>query len=232
MSAGEPAATAVVLRPRGPDDLWAARFATFLARADGIGPVLTRPLGSACVVGGRGVVVHVVGLPARLEPGSWLARHTACDGAAVMATADAATIAEVMAMFRVGVRGFLHTSSPPEEVVTAVRAVAQGHPFVPPILLPEVVRVTARRPAPPPVVPLTEREHDVLRHLALGRSNPQVADALFIAPATVRTHVLSILRKLGARNRTEAVVRAYRTGLLDVQLDDTDLDGQDAVSGR
>jgi len=126
-----------------------------------------------------------------------------------------ATITDVAESFRAGASGFVLTSSPAEEVVTCVRAVGAGYPFVSPELLKDMDLSAIRAPSSGSrTSPLTDRELEVLELMAEGASNEQVATALFIAPATVRTHVLSILRKLQARNRTEAVVRAYRFGWL------------------
>jgi DNA-binding NarL/FixJ family response regulator len=225
--------TVVLLQPGDQDDVWHRRLAEHLRGADGIGAVLRRPDDLPCVVGTTAALVQVLHL--RLDPdggcptrGLSLARERAGSGGVVV-TAAHGTLAQVGELFAVGVRGFVFSDSPREEVVTAVRAVAAGHPFVPPALLRGVRELAPRQRrgdagGAGPVVPLTEREADVLRQMALGRSNAQVAQRLFIAPATVRTHVLSILRKLGARNRTEAVVRAYRAGLLDMDVLELDLD--------
>ncbi|QCB94980.1 helix-turn-helix transcriptional regulator [Cellulomonas shaoxiangyii] len=225
--------TTVVLLRTGPqDDVWQARLTAALTGAEGIDAVLTRPFGTPCVPVGAGPVVHVLHAVAGALGHDllhrWLTQQAGA-GVVVVAASQTGTLAQVVELFRAGVRGFVLTGAPREEVVTAVRAVAAGHPFVPPVLLAGVTRLATRPTVPGPVVPLTERELEVLRHMALGRSNAQVAERLFIAPATVRTHVLSILRKLGARNRTDAVVRAYRTGLLDMETDETEIDGRDAV---
>jgi len=124
-----------------------------------------------------------------------------------------------------GAGGFLLKNAGPEELITAVRALAAGDG----ILAPEVTRrVLARFAAsappagPAPTVPrnegilaepLTERESEVLALMADARSNAEIAKALFIGEATVKTHVSRVLQKLGARDRVQAIVLAHRHGL-------------------
>lgn len=116
-----------------------------------------------------------------------------------------------------GARGCVLDGSPAEELVTAIRAVAAGHLFVPAVLLGEladtVLVLALRADTLERGRELTHRELEVLRLLALGTPNAELATELFISEATVRSHVLSILRKLGVRNRTEAVAMVYRNGL-------------------
>ncbi|WP_136057463.1 response regulator transcription factor [Microbacterium sp. K24] len=123
-----------------------------------------------------------------------------------------------------GASGFLLKNAGAEDLIAAVRALAAGDGM----LAPEVTRrvltrfaaASAPAPAPRPVVnatvlaePLTEREAEVLTLLADARSNAEIASALFIGEATVKTHVSRILQKLGARDRVQAVVLALRMGL-------------------
>ncbi|NUR92453.1 MAG: response regulator transcription factor [Nonomuraea sp.] len=121
-----------------------------------------------------------------------------------------------------GFRGMVFDTSPVEEVVTAVRAVAAGYPFIPAALLNDValamlplaVRLEELRGDPRASdTTLTAREQEVLALLAIGCPNEEIADKLVITEATVRSHVLKILRKLGVRNRTEAVFVAHQRGL-------------------
>lgn len=120
-----------------------------------------------------------------------------------------------------GFRGLVFDTSPVEEVVTAVRAVAAGHPFIPAAflndvalaMLPIAVRLGERRCDPRTTGALTAREQEVLGLLAIGCPNEEIAEKLVITEATVRSHVLKILRKLGVRNRTEAVFIAHQRGL-------------------
>jgi DNA-binding NarL/FixJ family response regulator len=120
---------------------------------------------------------------------------------------------------RAGASGFLLKSAPPERIVEAIRVVAAGDA----LLAPEVTRrlieefVTRPRPAggrPPETDELTDRELEVLRLIAAGRSNSEIAASLFVSQGTVKTHVNRILRKLGLRDRVHAVVFAYESGLV------------------
>ncbi|MGW9112014.1 response regulator [Microbacterium sp. NPDC055683] len=120
-----------------------------------------------------------------------------------------------------GASGFLLKNAGPEELVNAVRVVAAGDA----LLAPEVTRRVIERHTPAPTTSaehesdqdgdagLTERERDVLRLLAQAMSNAEIARALFIGEATVKTHVSNVLLKLGARDRVAAVVYAHRHGL-------------------
>lgn len=115
---------------------------------------------------------------------------------------------------RAGAAGFLVKRARPEEIVAAVRTIALGDT----LLFPEAVRELARAHggrAPRPVLPdLTTREQEVLRHLATGATNAEIAAALVVGIETVKTHVAAVLGKLGARDRTQAVVLAYETGFV------------------
>lgn len=119
---------------------------------------------------------------------------------------------------RAGAAGFLLKNAPPEDLVAAVRCVAGGAG----LLAPEVTRrVIARFASSVPddalagrLAGLTERELDVLRLIARGDSNAEIAAALILGEATVKTHVSNLLAKLGLRDRVHAVVFAYESGLI------------------
>ncbi|MDT0266081.1 response regulator transcription factor [Streptomyces sp. DSM 44915] len=116
---------------------------------------------------------------------------------------------------RAGADGFLLKRAPVRQIAQAVRLVAAGDT----LLFPDAVRglvrartIPAGRPRLP--VPLTGRETDILRLMASGLSNPQIADHLTVGMETVKTHVSNVLAKLGARNRTQAVIFAYESGIV------------------
>lgn len=111
-----------------------------------------------------------------------------------------------------GASGFLLKRASADQVVAAVRAVAAGDSLV----FPEAVRrlATRSRPKPWEGPPLTPREQDVLALVARGMTNAEIAVALTVGVETVRTHVANLLAKLGARDRTQAVVLAYDRGLV------------------
>jgi DNA-binding NarL/FixJ family response regulator len=119
---------------------------------------------------------------------------------------------------RAGASGFVLKDDPPEQLIAAVRTVAAGEALLSPAVTRRVIARFARpsRPAPPKAVEeLTPREHEVLRLIAAGRSNAEIAGELFIGDTTVKTHITHILQKLDLRDRVQLVVLAYQTGLVD-----------------
>ena len=119
---------------------------------------------------------------------------------------------------KAGASGFVLKDDPPEQLIAAVRTVAAGDALLSPTITRRVIEKFARipRPAPPKELDeLTAREHEVLRLIAAGRSNAEIAQALFISETTVKTHVTHVLQKLGLRDRVQLVVLAYQTGLFD-----------------
>jgi DNA-binding NarL/FixJ family response regulator len=121
---------------------------------------------------------------------------------------------------RAGAGGFLLKNAPPEQLVEAIRAVGAGDGLLSTAVTRRVIEEFARRspgpdrPPPPALDELTEREVEVLRLVARGMSNAEIAEALVIAPATAKTHVGRVLMKLDLRDRVQAVVLAYETGLV------------------
>ncbi|MCA1695071.1 MAG: response regulator transcription factor, partial [Actinobacteria bacterium] len=114
---------------------------------------------------------------------------------------------------------FLLKNAPPDQLVTAVRAAAAGDMQLAPEIVERMVEEFVRRPAPgsrPPtaLAELTDRELEVLKLLARGLSNHDLAQTLFLSQATVRTHVTRILSKLSLSGRSQAIVLAYESGLV------------------
>lgn len=125
----------------------------------------------------------------------------------------------VFAALRAGASGFLLKDSPPEELTRAVRTVAAGEALLSPKVTRALIADYASRPSAPTspdatLSSLTERELDVMRLVAAGRSNAEIATALYLAEQTVKTHVSRILNKLDLRDRTQMVVCAYESGLV------------------
>jgi len=119
---------------------------------------------------------------------------------------------------RAGASGFVLKDDPPEQLLVAIRTVAGGEALLSPAITRRVIEQFTRipRPAPPPQLEeLTERELEVLRLVARGLSNAEIGGELFIGETTVKTHVTHILQKLHLRDRVQAVVLAYETGLFD-----------------
>jgi DNA-binding NarL/FixJ family response regulator len=117
-----------------------------------------------------------------------------------------------------GASGFLLKNSPPEQLVQAIRVVARGEALLDPGITRRVIeRFAASSPgvqSPSEMEKLTPREREVLLLVARGLSNAEIAARLVVAPGTVKTHVASVLAKLGLRDRTQAVVLAYEHGLV------------------
>jgi DNA-binding NarL/FixJ family response regulator len=126
----------------------------------------------------------------------------------------------IIEALRAGASGFLLKDAPVEELLSAVRAVAAGDAQLSPAVTKRLLDQVARRlPAAVDhddalLEELTARERDVLRLLAVGMSNAEIGEALVVSEATVKTHVSSVLGKLGLRDRVQAVIYAYENGLV------------------
>lgn len=120
---------------------------------------------------------------------------------------------------KAGASGFLLKDAPREQLLHAVRSVAAGDAAVSPQLVQRLIEDYVRRPPPGApangaVTSLTPREREVLLHLARGRTNAEIAGELFLGEATIRTHIGHIFDKLGVRDRVQAVIVAYESGLV------------------
>lgn len=122
----------------------------------------------------------------------------------------------VLEALRAGASGFLLKTTEPHALIEAVKACARGETRLGPSVIARLVDTYVnRRTVPAPGLDdLTDRELDVLRSMAKGLSNAEIAGELYLAEATVKTHVARILTKLGVRDRVQAVVVAYRSGLM------------------
>jgi DNA-binding NarL/FixJ family response regulator len=156
-------------------------------------------------------------------------RMPGCDGIeatrAVLAEPDAPKVLMlttfdldeyVHACLRAGASGFLLKDTEPAAIVAAVRAAYAGDATLSPVVTRRLITSYVQAPAPGVELPaaLTEREVDVLRAIARGLSNAEVARELYVGETTVKTHVASILAKLGVRDRLQAVIAAYESGLV------------------
>jgi len=120
---------------------------------------------------------------------------------------------------RSGASGFMLKNAAPEELIEAVRIVAGGNSLLAPSVTRRVIEEFAKGPAPAAVDTrrlqvLTEREAEVLALLARGKSNAEIANELYVGEATVKTHISNMLTKLNLRDRVQAVVFAYESGLI------------------
>jgi DNA-binding NarL/FixJ family response regulator len=185
------------------------------------------------VVGEAGDGVEAIDLTRRLSPSVVLMdiRMPTLDGLAAARTILAETPSQVLmlttfdtdeyvyAALRAGASGFLLKDAPSEQLVHAVRSVARGDALIDPAitrrLIGQFIHAT-RPPQDPPaqLAELTPRERDVLRQVAQGHSNAEIAQRLVIEESTVKTHVARVLMKLGLRDRVQAVVFAYETGFV------------------
>ncbi|MBI1376626.1 MAG: response regulator [Frankiales bacterium] len=137
------------------------------------------------------------------------------------------------AVLRAGASGFLLKDVPVEELVRAIRSVAEGDAVVSPRITRRLLELHAHDLGEPSSRPtdavaaldvLTPRERDVLLEVARGRSNAEIADELLVTEATVKTHVGSILAKLGLRSRVQLVIHAYDAGLVEPGRGDDEAD--------
>lgn len=145
-----------------------------------------------------------------------LARHPS---AKVLVLTSFGTDARLFPAVKAGALGYLLKDTSPEDLVKAIRQAAQGQSSLNPAIARRLLRELAGAPeTATPVEPLTARETEVLRHLAHGCSNDDIASLLDVSEPTVRTHVSNVLAKLNLRNRTQAALYALRSGI--ASLDD------------
>jgi DNA-binding NarL/FixJ family response regulator len=121
----------------------------------------------------------------------------------------------VVDAFRAGASGFLLKTAPPPQLVAAIRTVHAGDALLAPASTRRLIEQFAKPPSQAPALQaLTAREHDVLRLLARGLTNAEIAQQFVVEPSTIKSHVASVLAKLGLRDRVQAVVFAYESGLI------------------
>jgi DNA-binding NarL/FixJ family response regulator len=145
----------------------------------------------------------------------------ALPGCAVVVLMGQPSRGELVAMLGTGVAGFALRSLTPDELVSTVESVAAapggGRKAATPVFMPVLVAAAGPSAVVPPVrdeLALTPKEQEILAHLARGASNKRIAEALYVTPATVKTHLAHIYAKLGVRGRHEAVTQALALGLV------------------
>ena len=127
--------------------------------------------------------------------------------------------ARIIAVLRAGASGYVRKDAAPEVLLAAVRAAAHGQSLLDPAVAGAVLQELAH--GEKPEVALSDREQEVLRQLALGLTNREIAEAMTVSPETIKTHVGNILTKLHLAHRTQAVIYALKYGI--ISLDDIDL---------
>ncbi|MBZ5577169.1 MAG: response regulator transcription factor [Acidobacteriia bacterium] len=132
-------------------------------------------------------------------------------GVKVVALTASVDEARMMGVLRAGAAGYVRKDAEPEILLAAVRAVARGKTYIDPSVGRQILQAAS------PQDDLTPREVEVLRHLALGRSNKEIANALTIGDETVKTHVGNLLSKLQVENRAQAIVQALKRGLVSLE---------------
>jgi DNA-binding NarL/FixJ family response regulator len=126
----------------------------------------------------------------------------------------------VFAALKAGASGFLLKDTPPADLLTGIRIIAAGEALLAPSITKQLIQQYMRRAEPPTQLTdvqldvLTDRETEVLAHVAKGWSNAEIAAKLYVTPATVKTHLSRLLMKLGARDRAQLIIVAYESGLV------------------
>ena len=198
-------------------------FCVILDAADGITVVGEAANGEAAVAAAAArhpdVVLMDIRMPGMdgLEATKLLTRASPAPKVVMLTTFDLDEY--VYEALRAGASGFLLKDSPRADLIAAVRAAAAGEAMLAPSVTRRLIETFARRPPETALAPsrlplLTAREREVLMLLARGGSNTEIATALFVTEATVKTHVGNLLAKLGLRDRVQAVILAYETGVV------------------
>jgi DNA-binding NarL/FixJ family response regulator len=188
---------------------------TFLDLQDDISVVGEAADGAGCVAAAELLRPDVVLLDLRM-PGSdgvdaLRGLRAGANPARVLVITSFPEPSAVLPAVRAGAAGYVYKDVDPPALAAAIRAVHAGHV----LLHPDVARLLAAGEAQPAGVRLTAREHQVLAEIAHGRSNREIARTLTLSEKTVKTHVSSILAKLGVQDRTQAALYAVRTGLVE-----------------
>jgi NarL family two-component system response regulator LiaR len=158
------------------------------------------------------VVLQDLLMPGGMDGVETIRRISECAPSVKVVALTASTDeARMTGALRAGAAGYVRKDAEPEVLLAAVRAVARGKTYIDPSVSRQLLRTTV------PHEDLTPREIEVLRQLALGRSNKEIADALSIGDETVKTHVGNVFAKLQVENRAQAIVQALKRGLVSLE---------------
>jgi len=215
-----------VIRVLVADDQAAVRagFATLVASEDGMTVTGEAADGREAVDLARRVLPNVVMMDIRmpvldgLEATRLICSDPTLTGTRVLVLTTFDLDEYVYTALRAGASGFLLKDAGPPELLQAIRTVAAGDALIAPSITKRLIAEFAARPdprqSPPMLADLTEREREILRYVAAGDSNAEIAGRLVISPLTAKTHVSHIFTKLGCRDRAQLVTLAYETGLV------------------
>ena len=205
-------------------DLLRDGVASILGADPGVEVVGEAASGPSAVAAARALAPDVVLMDVEMPGGGLAATRqilSSCPGTRVLVLTMFDLDEYVLEALRAGASGFLLKTTPSAALVAAVHACAAGEMQLSPAVTRRLVESYVRQPAampegavPPRFTELTDRELEVLRAMARGLSNAEIGRELFMAETTVKTHVTRILAKLGLRDRVQAVIAAYETGLV------------------
>lgn len=165
-------------------------------------------------------------MPALDGVGATALVHEKVPDVKILAVSSFATDRYVVRALRAGASGYLVKDTPPAALVQAIRTVARGEATLSPEVMRYVVATiqsdpTTQQHAPTAVTRhLSDREKEIIRLLASGNSNREIAEHLYLSEATIKSHLARIMAKLGVRDRVQTVIRAYEWGLAELRLDD------------
>ncbi len=197
-----------------------AGFKTVLESTGDIAVVAEAGTGTEAVAAARAHAPDVVLMDIRMPELDGIEATRQLPGHRVLILTTFGLDTYIIDALRAGASGFLLKDAPTQEVVAAVRAVAAGDAVLSPAITRQLLDQVGRRlpaavsRAPEGIDQLTEREQEVLRMLAGGLSNAEIARALVVSEATVKSHVSNLLGKLGLRDRVQAVIFAYESRLI------------------